>query len=165
MYHRRQFFCTVRPEKAEKNQTRFTVGSDRINYPGEVATPTADMLVAKMLFNSVVSTKGAKFMTLYISNFYLMTPLKRPEYICVKLANKPQEIIDEYKLRDKATPDGSIHIEANKGMYGLPHAGLLANELLEKCLNENGYRQSKLVPGLWKHDWRPIQFTLVVADF
>ena len=118
-----------------------------------------------MLFNGVVSTKGAKFMTLDISNFYLMTPLNCPEYICVKLADIPQEIIDEYKLRDKATPHGSIHIEANKGMYGLPQAGLLANELLEKRLNENGYRQSKLVPGLWKHDWRPIQFTLVVDNF
>jgi len=147
-----QFVCTVRPEKAETNRTRFTVGGDRINYPGEVATPTADMLVAKMLFNSVVSTKGARFMTLDNSNFYLMTPLKRPEYIRVKLADIPQEIIDEYKLREKATPDGSIHIEANKGMYGLPQAGLLANELLEERLNENGYRQSKLVPGLWKHD-------------
>ena len=160
-----QFVCTVRPEKAEKNRTRFTVGGDRINYPGEVATPTADMLVAKMLFNSVVSTKGAKFMTLDISNFYLMTPLKRPEYIRIKLADIPQEVIDEYNLQDKATPDGSIHIVANKGMYGLPQAGLLANELLEKRLNKNGYKQSKLVPGLWKHDWRPIQFTLVVDDF
>ena len=71
-----QFMCTVQPEKAEKNRTRFTVGGDRINYPGKVATPTADMLVAKMLLNSVVSTKGAKFMTLDISNFYLMTRLK-----------------------------------------------------------------------------------------
>ena len=160
-----QFVCTVRPEKAEKNRTRFTVGGDRINYPGEVATPTADMLVAKLLFNSVISTKGAKFMTLDISNFYLMTPLKRAEYIRMKLADIPEEIIVEYKLREKATPDGSIYIVANKGMYGLPQAGLLANELLEKRLNENGYRQSKLVPGLWKHDWRPIQFTLVVDDF
>ena len=50
-------------------------------------------------------------------------------------------------------------------MYGLPQAGLLANELLEKRLNKNGYKQSKLVPGLWKHDWRPIQFTLVGDDF
>jgi hypothetical protein len=33
------------------------------------------MLVAKMLFNSVISTKGACFMTMDISNFYLMTPL------------------------------------------------------------------------------------------
>ena len=74
-----QFVCTVRPEKAERNRTRFVVGGDRINYPGEVATPTADMLVAKTLFNSVISTLGAKFMTMDISNFYLMTPLKRPE--------------------------------------------------------------------------------------
>jgi hypothetical protein len=49
-----QFMCTVRPKKAEPNQTRFTVGGDRINYPGEVATPTAEMLVAKMLFNSII---------------------------------------------------------------------------------------------------------------
>jgi hypothetical protein len=50
-------------------------------------------------------------------------------------------------------------------MYGLPQAGLLANELLKKHLNKHGYQQSKLVPGLWKHDTRPIQFTLVVHDF
>jgi hypothetical protein len=49
-----QFVCTVRPEKAEPNCTRFMVGGDRINYPGEVATPTAEMLVTKMLFNSVI---------------------------------------------------------------------------------------------------------------
>ena len=70
-------------------------------------------------------------MTLDISNFYLMTLLKRPEYIRVKLSAIPQEIIDEYKLYDKATPDGSIHTEANKGMYRLPQASLLANEMLE----------------------------------
>jgi hypothetical protein len=123
------------------------------------------MLVAKMLLNSVISTRGAKFMTMDISNFYLMTPLKRPEFIRMKISDTPKEIIIEYKLRDKVTPDGSIYIVANKGMYGLPQAGLLANELLEKRLNTHGYHQSKLVPGLWKHEWRPIQFTLVVDDF
>ena len=87
-------------------------------------------------------------MMLGISNFYLMTPLKWAEYICMKLADIPEEIIVEYKLHEKATPDGSIYIVANKGMYGLPQAGLLAIELLEKQLNKNGYRQSKLVPGL-----------------
>jgi len=79
-----QFVCTVRPEKAEPNRTRFTVEGDRINYPGEVATPTADMLVAKMLFNSMISTKGACFMTMDISNFYFMAPLHRPEFILTK---------------------------------------------------------------------------------
>ena len=93
-------------------------------------------------------------MTIDISNFYLMTPLKRPEYICLKLMDISKEIIDEYVLNKKATADGSIYIEANKGMHGLPHAGFLANDLLERRLNKYGYRQSKLVPGLWKHDWR-----------
>ena len=48
-----QFVCTVRPEKSEKNGKRFVVGGDRINCPGEVATPTAKMLVAKLLFKYV----------------------------------------------------------------------------------------------------------------
>ena len=71
-----QFVCNVRPEKKERHRTQFVVGGDRTNYPGEVATPTAEMLVAKPLFNSVVLTPGDKFMTIDISNFYLMTPLK-----------------------------------------------------------------------------------------
>ena len=53
------FVCSIRPEKKEKNRTRFTVGGDRINYPGAVATPTTDMLVIKRLCNSVISTNGA----------------------------------------------------------------------------------------------------------
>ena len=68
--------CTTREKK--KNRTRFTVGGDKIDYPGELATPTEDMIVAKILFNSIISTKGARFMKIDISNFYLMTPLKRP---------------------------------------------------------------------------------------
>ena len=58
-----------------------------------------------------------------------------------------------------------IYIEANHGMYGLPQAGILANAFLKKRLNKRGYHQSKLVPGLSKHDWQPVQFTLVVDDF
>jgi hypothetical protein len=50
-------------------------------------------------------------------------------------------------------------------MCGLLQAGLLANKLLKKCLNKHGYQQSKLVAGLWKHNTRPIQFTLVVHGF
>ena len=73
-----KFMCNVRPEKKENNRTRFTVSGEKIDYPGEVATPTADMLVAKILSIGVISTKGAWFMTIYTSNFYLTTPLKLP---------------------------------------------------------------------------------------
>ena len=73
----RKFVCMVRPQKAEPNQTRLTVGGNRINYPGKVGTPTADMLLMKIMLNSVVSTLNAKFMSIDISNFYLNTPLPR----------------------------------------------------------------------------------------
>ena len=122
------------------------------------------MLVAKMLFNGIISTKGTHFMTMDISNFYLMTPLHRPKFILMKLSNILDEVIKEYKLK-KATPDGSIYIRAKQGMYKLAQSGLLANKLLEIQLNKHGYRQSKLVPGLWKHGTWPIQFTLVVDNF
>ena len=61
-----QFVYIVQAEKGEQNRTWFTVGGDRINYSGEVATPTAEMLITKLLFNSVISTPGAKFMTMGI---------------------------------------------------------------------------------------------------
>ena len=55
-----QFLCTVRPEKAEPNCARLVVGGNRINYPGKVATPTAEMLVAKLLFNTESSQTKAR---------------------------------------------------------------------------------------------------------
>jgi hypothetical protein len=110
---------------------QLTVGGDTINYPGKVATPTAEMLGAKMLFNSVISMKNVQFMTMGISNFYLMTPLHHAEFIWIKLSDIPDEFFNEYKLRGKATKNGSIYIRAKRGMYGLPQAGLLANELLK----------------------------------
>ena len=131
------------------NRTRFVLGGDRINYPGEVATPTADMLVAKILFNSLVFTRNAKFISMDISNVYLMTPLKRPEYIHNSIKDIPVKIINKYKLRNIAYNNGSVHIQSNRDMYGLLQAGLFANKLLEKRINKRGYQQSKLVPGFW----------------
>ena len=146
-----RFVCDVRPQKAEPNRTRLTVGGNRINYPGDCGTPTADMLLVKILFNSIISTKDAKFMTGDIKNFYLNTPLKRKEYVRLRMKDVPQEIIDEYKLEEKANSDGTIYIAVSKGMYGL--------------LGKHGYKQSKLIDGFWTHEWRPIQFALVVDDF
>ena len=68
-----------------------------------------------------------------------MTPLARPEYIRVKFSDIPDEIITEYNLKAKAKKYGSVYIVVNCRMYGLPQSGLLANELLEKCLNKQGY--------------------------
>ena len=82
---------------------------------------------------------NAKFMCIDISNFYLNTPMPWYEYLKLKLYNVPAEIIAEYGLQKKATEDGHIYLEIRKGMYGLSHAGLLAQQLLEGKLNDEGY--------------------------
>ena len=50
-------------------------------------------------------------------------------------------------------------------MYSLPQAVILAWQQLKQQLNEHGYQQSPLTPGLWKHKTWPISFTLWVDDF
>jgi hypothetical protein len=141
------------------------MGGNLINFPDDVGTPTADLLLIKIFLNSVISTPGARFANADISNFYLMTPLTRPEYARIKLTDIPDEIVDQYRLKEKATPDGWVYFKVVRGMYGLPQAGSLANELLEQRLNKEGYFQSKIVPGLWRHTKRNLQFVLVVDDF
>ena len=94
-----KFVCNERPQKKEVNRTRMVMGGNRINFPGEVGTPTADLLLVKILFNSVVSTPGAKFMTMDIKDFYLCTPLARREYAKLCLSDIPEEVIAEYGLK------------------------------------------------------------------
>jgi len=91
-----KFVCELKPNKAEKHRTRLTVGGDKVHYPGDVGTPTADLTLVKTHVNSVVSTRGARYMTLDISNFYLNTPMVRYEYVRIKIDDIPDEIIEEY---------------------------------------------------------------------
>ena len=93
-----------------------------------------------------------------------MTPMDRYKYFRMKLELFPQDIINEYGLRDKVDAEGYVFCEVRRGMYGL-QAGIIAQELLTKRLHKAGYRQSTITPGYWRHDWRPISFTLVVDDF
>ena len=57
------------PHKQNPHRVRFTVGGDQINYPGDVSTKTAGLATAKILFNSVISTNDAKFLTMDIKDF------------------------------------------------------------------------------------------------
>ena len=81
----------------------------------------------------------AQFMTIDISNSYLITSLKRPEYICVCLTDLPDEIIGKYHLDTKTNANGIVFIKVTKSMHSLPQAGFLANELFKKRLNKHWY--------------------------
>eukprot|EP00804_Cyclotella_cryptica_P026022 CCRYP_018184-RA/>CCRYP_018184-RA protein AED:0.09 eAED:0.06 QI:0/0/0/1/0/0/4/0/369 len=47
-----------------------------------------------------------------------------------------------------------------KGMYGLPQAGIIAQQLLKAQLVAEGYHQSTTSPGYRKHDWQSIFIAL-----
>jgi hypothetical protein len=103
-------------------------------------------------------------MVIDIKNYYLNTPLGRFEYMVINLALLPQETIEKYDLKE-LEQDEKVYIEIQKGMYGLPQAGILANELLQRNLAKDGYRPTTHTYGLWTHDTRPISFPLLVDDF
>ncbi len=63
-------------------------------------------------------------MTMDLSNFYLMTPVHHPEFIHVKLSNIPYEVIEEYKLREKATKNGSVYVTPHMVTNSFQNLGL-----------------------------------------
>ena len=83
----------------------------------------------------------------------------------MKLSDFPEAVKSHYNLFSKETPDGFVYVTIKRGMYGLPQIVILSQTLRETRLNAHGYHQSKITPGLWTHEWRPICFTLVVEDF
>jgi hypothetical protein len=146
------------PEKDDPNHTRLTISGNRVNFPGDCGTPTVDMVTVKLHLNSVISTKGARHCTIDLKDFYLMTPMTRPEYMHMKIKDLPKDFVIIYNLVNKATSDGFVYIKIQKGMYGFPQAGILVQELLEQRLNMHGYCQSPITPGLWRHNYQPISF-------
>jgi hypothetical protein len=50
-------------------------------------------------------------------------------------------------------------------VWGLPQAGILANKRLGRKLVPFRYYECVETLGLWKHESRPLTFTLIVVDF
>ena len=153
------------PKKADPNRVRITTGGDRLDYHGETSTETESIETAKILINSVLSTKNAKFMSIDISSFYIQNDLSDYQYIRFHISMIPQEIIDEYNLTSIMEDDGYCYAEIRKAMYGLKEAGYLSNIELKRILAKEGYVPSKFTPGLFTHKTRDIAFSLVVDDF
>jgi hypothetical protein len=113
--------CEIKPHKEDPNRTRITIAGNRIIVPGEVSTPTASLRLVKLTVNSVLSRPDTKCCSFGIANFYLGTPMERPEYVKIKLTDIPQEFIDEYNLLTYEY-NGWVFFEVIKGCYGLPQS-------------------------------------------
>ena len=103
--------CMFRPQKDEPNRTRLTVGGNLLVALYDISTPTADLTTAKLLFNSVISTPGARFVTLDLRNFYLKTPLP-PRGDCRKVqpsVHRAQRLgIFPHQTRDVRPPRSRV---------------------------------------------------------
>jgi hypothetical protein len=90
----RQIICVYHSKKKDPYRTGIMIGGTLVNYPNNCGTPTADLLTVKLMFNSIISTPNAKFMTIDIKDFYLMTPMEHYKYFRMKLELFPQDIIN-----------------------------------------------------------------------
>jgi hypothetical protein len=122
--------CDYKPRKKEKECVWLTVGGDKLDYLGDVATSTADITTLKILINSTFSTKDAEMMMMDIKSYYYGTPFPTYEYIRMALSRFPEDFLTKYNLQALAV-DGWVYIEVRKGMYGLKQTGFLANQLLQ----------------------------------
>jgi hypothetical protein len=52
------------PQKEDPHHIRITAGGNLIQYKGDVSMCTADLTTSKLLWNSVLSTRNAKYMCL-----------------------------------------------------------------------------------------------------
>ena len=110
------------------------VGGDKVDDPYYVRTPTSDLLAAKCLINSTLSTPNSKALVADIKDFYLNTDMDRYEYMRLKKDIIPQEIIEQYDLLDIVSEDEWVYMEIMKGIYGLPQTGILVNKKLTSHL-------------------------------
>ncbi len=65
-----------RPQKEDPYCIRITAGGNLLKYEGNASVHMADLNTAKMHSNSVICTKGVKYMCLDIKNFYLTAKLE-----------------------------------------------------------------------------------------
>ena len=111
--------CDHRPLKKEPNRCRLVVGGDRLTYKHKTAAPAANLLEAKIMFNSTISTKNAKFLTIDIKDFFLSSKMAQPKYMRIHWDDIPMDIKTKYDLHTLVENNKYVYFRINKGMYGL----------------------------------------------
>jgi hypothetical protein len=72
------------------------IGGNLIDYLYKLTTRTADIVSAEIMWNSVISSPGAKFGGTNIKNMYLKTSLDQYKYMGMPLKLFPDDIIGCY---------------------------------------------------------------------
>ncbi len=88
-------------------------------------------------------------------------PMVEPEYVCIKITYITKEFILEFDLAGKEDHTGWIYFKIRCGCYGLPQAGILANDLL--CGHLERRSTTELLPHQAFGDTNGNQFNFVLT--
>ena len=127
-----------RPNKAVHERLRMCMGGEKMESVMDTTTRTVDLTTCKLYMNGVVSIPGARFVGGGVKYFYLNTPLNKKRYGKVKAKYIPEVTIKKHNLKQYIEDDGWIHFDTGKGMYCIPEAGRLENDLLRARLKNMG---------------------------
>ena len=134
-------------------------------FDGNLSVPGATVTTTKCMVDSIISTPKAKDLSLDIANVYLNNKLPSPKWMSMPFSIISQEIIEEYTFEKIVDENGIVWIMIVKGMYGLKHAGIIANQELRAHLKLYSYEPNRHTLGAWYCTQIDSIFTLVVDGF
>jgi hypothetical protein len=108
-----------RSQKNKPHHIQITAGGNLITYKSSPSVHTASFDTSKLYWNSIISTKRAKYMCLDIKNFYLMAKLEYFEYMQMPLDLFPIWIQNQYNLKNLAYK-GYVYLDMRRAVWGLP---------------------------------------------
>ena len=115
------FVCDSRPLKKEKYRVCMTVGGDKLDYPHDIALPTAALLDSNLFNNSTISDHkkyGSKFFSIDMKDF-LQTIMDIPEYIQIHKQYFSLEFVKEFQLQNLIKADNFVYCEIPKDVQSL----------------------------------------------
>ena len=73
-----KIFYDMKPEKEDKERMRLPLEGNLLDFTGNLSAPKASVTTAKCIFNSVISTPGARCILADIKHFYLNNIFPNP---------------------------------------------------------------------------------------
>ena len=120
------------------------MGVDKLSYAEEAASPATGLVESKLIINSTISdaNKNARFMSVDLKDHFLASPMRNPDFMKIHISKFPQDIIEQYNLREKMDSKEFVYIKIKKGMYGLKQASIFKCCLL-KCVCPWGQKNTR----------------------
>ena len=153
-------------------KSRLATGGHMTNpdtyQPFDKTSPTASMDSVYTVL-AVMQNKRMNLEVCDVPSAYLNTPLPKGKKHVMRI--KPliakYFVIADPSAKRYLQKDGSLIVQLEKALYGLPEAGKLWHELLRDCLTESGYKSKPNDTTVWrrveKRDGRVVSISIVLV--